>query len=556
MNHSKIAIFLLTLLLLFTAVFFFFSEMDWNDGVEMTLELPGQEIIGCWTDDTGACFFFLPSYADLSQIQLRTNTYRSLQLGQQTVTDRMTCESLELDKPYDLIYDGDIHYTLTFCRSANVPTMYIDTASGSMQNIHKEKGNDELATMRLYSSEGELYHSGIISSIQGRGNATWNNPKKSYSLNLPKDADLLGMGSASRWILLSNSADSSNMRNKLAYDLAVNAGLSYSPNCQWVDVYLNGGYAGLYLLSERNEIHPQRIAIPEDGSFLVSMELQSRLEEQNYPFVTTQSGLAFRIHHAGMDHSRIQQVLQSAENAIISEDGIDPDTGLSWQTLLDIDSWVQKYLMEEITVNFDGGVVSQFFYYDGEKLYAGPIWDYDNTLGVGAWQNGYPQILTHRKHIVSTEDSPWFYWLYQKESFAQQVCQTYESVFRPQLQSIMDEQFSYYTETISQAANLNNFRHNNKDFGVETAKLYHFLSERIAFLDSIFIQKEFYHHVYLNNYCGYWVCLAVRPGEYLPDLTAAETEVVFDENIWYNIETDLPVDVKQPIYEDMMLQYK
>ena len=118
-----------------------------------------------------------------------------------------------------------------------------------------------------------------MEAIRGRGNATWLWEKKPYSLTLSKSADLLGMGAAKEWILLTNAPDPTHLRNKIAYDLAAEVGLLYSPESNWVDLYLNGEYTGLYLLTERNEIHPQRIPAG-NGTFLVSMELESRLKSE------------------------------------------------------------------------------------------------------------------------------------------------------------------------------------------------------------------------------------------------------------------------------------
>ena len=70
------------------------------------------------------------------------------------------------------------------------------------------------------------------------------------------------MGAAKKWILLANAFDASNINNKMAYDFAAKAGCAYTPECRWVDLYLNGAYTGLYLLSERNEVDSQRVDIP------------------------------------------------------------------------------------------------------------------------------------------------------------------------------------------------------------------------------------------------------------------------------------------------------
>lgn len=91
-----------------------------------------------------------------------------------------------------------------------------------------------------------------------------------------------------------------------------------------------------------------------------------------------------------MPVSQMEGILQSVENAIVSESGVDPITGKHWQELIDLDSWARKYLIEEIFASTDSGNFSQFYYYDGAeengKLYAGPIWDFDLVMrGTNSW---------------------------------------------------------------------------------------------------------------------------------------------------------------------------
>ena len=101
-----------------------------------------------------------------------------------------------------------------------------------------------------------------------------------------------------------------------------------------MDLYLNGNYAGLYLLSERNEVESQRVDIGETDSFLLSMEFEDRWNGTNYPAFLSMHGNLLRIHHAGMPADWAREVWQSAEDAIFSEDGVDPRTGKGWEDLI------------------------------------------------------------------------------------------------------------------------------------------------------------------------------------------------------------------------------
>ena len=460
-------------------------------------------------------------------------------------------------------YDGVIR----FVQSGNVPTLFVDVASGNMEYIHRKKGNEESGTMRLYTVNGDLSVSGSIESIKGRGNATWGCPKKAYSLTLTDAADLLGMGQAQRWILLSNGYDASNLRNKVSYDLANAAGMAYSPDSRWVDLYLNGDYAGLYLLCERNEVHAERVDIAQDNSFLVSRELESRLIRQNYPYVDLKLG-SFRIHHLSLDQTKLEDMWRSVESALLAEDGIDPQTGRHWQELIDLDSWVQKYLIDEIASNYDGGFISQYFYYNGAdssgKIYAGPVWDMDSTYGADFWFIAPPNNFVAKRptyledNYVDAERYSPFYMLYQKEEFYRRMVEIYYNHFRPAVLELVDSGLAQYAAEISKAVVADEMRWHTGAPEDRTEKatesIRKFLSERIAFLDAVWIYEEDFCDILLfeenavsENHVAAW--FAVRPGEYLP-------EIPTEDRVWYVYGTDEVFDVTQPVYESVKLYYK
>jgi len=545
----------------------------WSTDVPLTALVTSDgctEELTCWKDQWNDYYFFLPSYADPSTVEIRSNSNDEIWIGEYMMTKEGLSYDLLMDDIYDLArfwfgnrYDGAIR----FVQSGNVPTMFIDVPSGSMEYIHQKKGNEESGTMRLYTVDGDLCSSGSIASIKGRGNATWNWMKKSYSLTLADQTDLLDMGEAHRWVLLSNGYDRSNLKNKTAYDLARAAGMAYSPDSQWIDLYLNGEYAGLYLLCERNEVHPERVDITPENSFLIAREGKKRLIAQNYPHVDLKLG-AFRIHHSSVAHSTIEEMLKSVESALLAEDGMDPRTGKHWTELIDVDSWVEKYLIDEIAANHDGGSISQYFYYDGAdtsgKIYAGPVWDMDITFGADAWYVAPPNNFVARRpsylednYLDAVEFSP-FYLLYQKEEFYQRITEIYQDNFRPALLELLDSGLDRYAQEISQAVMADEIRWHTgapEDITeIATEKVRTFLTERISFLDSLWLHGEDFCDVLLfdsdtisANHVAAW--FAVRPGECLPEIPP-------ELGKWYLYDTDEPFDVTQPIYESVNIYLK
>ena len=254
------------------------------------------------------------------------------------------------------------------------------------------------------------------------------------------------MDAAKKWVFISNASDASLLRNALTRNLANHLGLAQSVEGVFVDLYLNGEYMGNYYVTEKVEVRENRLPItdleeateivndnedldsyetawtdttkaklipndPEDitGGYLIERDFDNRFLEEvelNNSYFITEAKESFIVRapeYASENQiAYINDYIQSVENAILSSDGIDEGSGKSYQDLIDIDSFARKYLLEEVAANYDGGVASSYFYKDrdcvSEKLYAGPIWDYDVTWGNSPTYLGYlsqsPERLT------------------------------------------------------------------------------------------------------------------------------------------------------------------
>lgn len=559
MRSRKLGIYIMTVLLILAACFFGIQESARTAPFSFfAVTEAGTEKIHYWQNPEGQAYVFLPGHVNLSQIHLVNNSLRPLKFDELVLTHGSACEPLQLNKAYVLSGRSGIPETVTFVQSANVPAMYIDTASGSLDYILQSKENKEYAKMRLYTREGELNHAGNLEFIKTRGNnvdflISIDFLKMPYSIKLMNQADLLGMGEASKWILLSNPFDVSHLRNKIVYDFARELGLAYSPECRWVDLYVNGNYAGLYLLCERNEIHPQRVNLSKEGSFLVSQELDFRLEEQGIPYIWTDRGDSLRIQESSMELWELEQIWRTAENAIWAVDGIDPETGKHWTELIDLDSWAKKYLIEEVFGNVDGGRVSQFYYYDGResagKIYAGPVWDYDTTMGNPRIASTVAPSLLFVNVPYEQWGSPWFNKLYQDPVFFQYMTELYEQKFKPLLKEVLEERIGQYVSEISAAARMNQLRWPCADLEGQAEIIRSYMTRRLDFFDELWLEDRDYSIVAADR-MGRMFNYVVFKGEYLPELPYRENCV------WYDAETNQPFDSSQPIFEDKRLYMK
>ena len=532
-----------------------------KQGTTLSLEISSgsaKEKITCWQSDSGENYFFLPSYGELDEARLRVSGKGTLALDGTVLTDGMSCDGFVLDKPYGLTNGaGDSLGSVTFVRSGNVPAIYLDVASGSMDYIHESLDHSESGRIRVYKADGSPDYSGRVKSIGGRGQSTWGAAKKPYSVTLSDRADLLGMGKAKKWILLANAYDSSHLRNKIVLDASAAVGPPYTPECRWVDLYLNGEYAGLYLLTERNEVDSQRVNIAGDGSFLVSKDWETRFISRKRTYFTTDSHAALRILYSDISTEELKNTWQSAENAILAEDGIDPVTGKSWQELIDVDSWVRRFLIEEVFANVDAGIRSQAFFRDGAdgKICAGPVWDYDLSLGNRyAWPK--PSANMAFASIEGIWGSEWYAKLYRKEDFYSRLTEVYETEFRPLLDYIVDEQIDRYAEEISAAAAMNQLRWGTADAASEAAWIKEYLSERVEFLDSLWLKNEEFCEITVFVEDGVRVRYYVRPGEALPELPEYISNAAVTYEGWWNQDTGEAYDPDEPKWGDSFVYLK
>lgn len=566
MQHKRTIIYVFTFFLLVIVIFFTREEQDETQKGLCSITLSsvsGEEQLSYWENADGDIYIFLPSFVDLSQVQITFNPQRKVSVDGVLVEEQLFCQQLLLNSPYMLSYleENTVgQKKLTLMQSENVPAMFIDVRSGSVDYIHQEKENAESGSIRLYTADGEIDYRGIVESIHGRGNSTWlDQSKKAYSLKLESKANMLGMCKSENWVLLANAFDATHLRNKLVYDFSASLGLDYSPECQWVDLYLNGSYAGLYLLCERNEVSDQRIALKNGTGYVVSTDIGWRLENKGVPFFTTNSGVALRIHYSSVTESVLKDRLQSVENAIYASDSIDAVTGKKLGDLIDINSWVKKFLVEEFFGNVDAGDLSQFFYSQSEheKIYAGPVWDFDLSMG----NINYNRLMSPyafyaaKPQTLLEDDISWYYNLYKKDQFYSQVVSVYRNEFLPLITDYRNVQIDQYSDFIEKAAKMNQIRWSTPDFCQAVSSLSSFLQERMEFLNRVWLFEEEYYTV-LVYFSGtaYAELYVVFPGEFVTPLLDYE-EMLGKQN-WYIYDSNELFDINQPIYENIIIYQK
>lgn len=549
-------ILLLTCLLLIL-LFFTYSTADTQTSIlhVQVSNGAGTQQISLWESSEGIQYLFLPSGCSLSEVVIQLDTTAAVTIDGNRIQNGQSLEDFDVGKTYtmEVLLNS---YPFQILQSSNVSTLYLDTASGSMKAIHADKSNSESVIVTLVTPEGSLDYFGENCTIKGRGNSTWEYEKRPYLLNFTEATDLLDMGAANKWVLLANATDESNLRNKLIYDLASKTGMRWTPQCEYVDVYLNGEYAGLYLLAERVEVGENRLNLADDpDSFLCKVDLSDRLATLENPIVT-ELGRAVEItdpsNISGAHTDAIAAKVQQLEDAIL---------GGQIEDILDLDSWAIRLLIDEITENLDGDRASSYFYYTGGKFYAGPIWDYDHIWGTRDTNLNPEALLATSRLKAPDKPTPYNNALYENPVFYARMVEIYETTLLPLFQELTDGGIEALGEEISAASTMNSIRWRHmydywNRLKMTAADLTEFLNRRLIFLNSVWLDGKTYYSVQVEidanlNYYNY----AVEPGAFFDPIILAELTGLEDPT-WVNAETGEIYDPAQPVMCDLQLNLK
>lgn len=276
---------------------------------------------------------------------------------------------------YTAIFDYDI---------LDMPVVVINTADGN-DITSKEVYAD--ATFSLIGCEKKYLIDEMPMLIRGRGNNSWSYPKKSYKFKLETKSNLLGIGDGKDrvWVLLANQCDQSLQRNHVTFELGrYFEGIDWEPASTSVEVYLNGEYIGVYLLAEDIKISNHRVDVEEDN--IDEIDTGYLLELSNYASgeVIVAAGRTYMIHSDLSEDKTIKNKQRNFIKNYVNDayEALGSGDFESAAELIDIDSLLATYLTEETVKNLDAQWDSFYIYKDtGGKLFFGPIWDFDLSLG-------------------------------------------------------------------------------------------------------------------------------------------------------------------------------
>ena len=304
--------------------------------------------------------------------------------------------------------------------------------------------------------------------IKGRGNSTWwictdasagaVVGKCPYQVKFGDKTSILGMPEDKKWVLLAEKSDKSMIRNKIARYMGELSDLEYTPNAEYVELFINEDYQGTYLIGQKVEESSNRVDIGDDGYLIeIDTDANNRIDSDDIIFKPTiwssiHTDGVFNIKDPDIDYGSdefhlIENYINEFESVLYSNNFNSPGSG--YESYIDVDSLIDWFLINEIAKTVDARWYSSiyFSYIPGEKIKMGPIWDFDLSYG----NLNYSDAQYTSEFYIKQNN--WIDKLYQDEVFVEKVKIRY-SYYYSKLDDIKNkiDEFAKYIDK-SQKAN-------------------------------------------------------------------------------------------------------
>ena len=382
---------------------------------------------------------------------------------------------------------------------SGLPLIIIETEDMRPIVLQREYVN---ARMKIFDGSVNPYRQGLFEDepidmiMRTRGSVALRRPKRSFIIRTPDGSriPILDMAPGEDWVLLSNYADRTLMRNYIAHELFRDMGAIFSPRLRFVDLVFNGDFIGTYMIGERIKIDPGRFELPRiraheyvrqddrvrpgdiirregnsiqivrpastpeelTGSYV--LELKSTASFRNHEIIFETSrvrwnrGNYFRIQQPGPNNLTIEafnfisNFVNDAENALFGEDFRCPVVG--YRAFLDVATFIDWYIVNELFKRLDSDFADGIFFYKprGGLLSMGPVWDFETAAG------NHPDV--HSPEGWHVRYAPWFTRLFQCERFEREFRDRWNFV-REHILEIMFIRIDYTAWRLERSQQLN-----------------------------------------------------------------------------------------------------
>lgn len=424
------------------------------------------------TDGYDTYHLYIPSGVTLSTLPIYSK-FSSLTINGTTVANGEAYSSLTAGTTYTVVGDGTTYKLKVFQSDASAIYTYTSEDLYTTTKSDTKKPSYSNGSFMTANADGSINDNlQTLVQLKGRGNSSWESSctkfgKYAYNIKLNSKIDPLDMGAtkAKSFCMLANNMDEAQLRNLMTYQMGIDADIPFTPHFKAVDWYNNGTYLGSYLITEKVDVGSSKLVkgttvedyhdydpdavdssseqtynittstgntftgkyvyvdtgsytpgtnessdAYKNKSYLLEFDLKSRATAERSWFVTPKGQYIAVKSYEDLSQEEMLFIIEKwceAENAVYNGDYTTANS------LMDLDSFAQVYLVQELSKNLDSCATSYYVYYDGTqdnpKWQATPLWDYDWAYGIYTKGNEKP-INTSGENATQdlTSTEKWF----------------------------------------------------------------------------------------------------------------------------------------------------
>lgn len=326
----------------------------------------------------------------------------------------------------------------------------VNIFDSSTQNNHLTDAANDTGTVR----------------IKVRGNSSRYHDKPGYSLTFVnelgenEDHAVMGMDAHHEWALHGPFLDQTLIRNYMWYNISGDI-MGYAPNVRFCEAFLNGEYMGVYVMVETvtaGQIEDSRLNLSvqkKDHTFTGycirmdrgSTELKNLDVFSNY---TLRNFQTIDVVYPGTSNltpemkRQIEQDFSYFERILYSFDYKNDSYG--YPNFIDVQSFVDYFVINEFTSNYDAGWLSTYVYKDADGLFRLCVWDFNSTF------DNYKDSKIE-PYGFEMNFQPWYVMLTKCPEFTEQIIERYRELRKTYLSEeylnrYIDETVAYLGDAV------------------------------------------------------------------------------------------------------------
>jgi len=333
-------------------------------------------------------------------------------------------------------YEVDVTYF------TGLPIIYLNTNGAAIDS--KEEYRE--GSVSVYGGRNFINLTDAEMKIRGRGNSTWYfHPKKAFQFKFSDKTEMLEMPKDKKWIFLAEHSDKTLMRNKIAFEMGYLSKLDWTPQSHFAEVFINNEYNGTYNISQKVEESDRRVVLGDTG-YLLEIDQLERMGSDDVYFYTSEFLINIKepeVAYDSNEYNYAKDLINEFETVLKSNQFADPANG--YTKYIDIDSFIDWYLISEITKNVDSKDWSSIFLnvIPGGKIKMGPLWDFDLAFGnVDYADSEYPEGFWVKEHA-------WYKRLFEDPAFVAKVKERF--MYFKENQNFILEKMDFYANYLQLA---------------------------------------------------------------------------------------------------------